>query len=822
MKKKNKRLLALSLISLFAATIAVGGLSYAAYINKEEHSETFNVDLDYAQYFSGGSGTEADPYIISNADNLKNLSKLVLLGVFNSNHYFELGSDITRQSSDGYLVPIGTDDTPFYSTFNGNGHKISNLLVKGSDFGDNGPFGYVANGATIKNFILDSPRVTATTNVTGGNYSYGYSTISANPFRSIISESQAESISLTATTQNSDETSMTAFRISYSGLPTTYDYELKVSDSSMLSVTKDATNKNWTCTVNTSSTSKYFTAEIYTQGLIEVDGEYRFAQYAIERYKFYYSTDLNGIASGTNDTHIYRKTIRTPNSTVYNGSTSTTYYNKHEIYVGLVVGHLDGKAENIGVMNGTLDCETIPFRANSLLIGKKIDDDDTAQLSKENAFFNKIYASTSLAYSSTQTGSSSAIDYNAANRYLNNIYSDTNSAYMTNSAKDIIKVYGKNNNISTSADPSLKTYKFKGSYTDETGKLITYDDTNYGQGKFLSYNKYLYAAAGQTQSSGSWYQDTTGRKNVLIADGISMWATPDVNNGFWNTLINGSGDFYLTFNIDYLLFDPNYSTSNGSSLGIDMRGVGRKTTLDNYLFFYKSDYYSDPGTSLDTYSNYPLNTVGIGSVGNYSGGYVSYDEDGSDPTVFTSDDINGTSGNSSSIYELKHKDITMVANNSSFWDSTYKRYPYIVFGIKNTSDTSASFEFNILKLSITISNKNGNYAGDPVTVDYFPSSYTGTFDATNQEWPSIKSSNTRVGTTLFSKTANSSGGVDIYSQNYTSYKIYATRSATSNYANTVSITYQYTQGSGSALSSNAIPYNETGFTTASISSGTVS
>jgi hypothetical protein len=820
MKKRNKRLLLLSLISIFAATIAVGGLSYAAYINKEKHSQTFNVALDYAQYFSGGSGTESNPYIISNADNLKNLSKLVLLGVFNSNHYFRLGSDISRQSSDGYLIPIGTDDTPFYSTFDGNGRKITNLLVKGSDFGDNGVFGYVANGATIKNFILDTPRVTATTDVTGGNYSYGYSTISANPFRSIITESQAESISLTATTQNSDETAMTAFSISYSGLPTSYDYELKVSDSSVLSVIKDTTNKRWACTVNSSTTSKYFTAEIYTRGLITVDGEFRLARYTIERYKFYYSTDLDGIASGTNDTHIYRKTIRTPNSTIYNGSTSTTYYNKHEIYVGLVVGHLDGKAENIGVMNGTLDCESVPFRANSLLIGKKIDDDDTAQLSKESAFFNKIYSSNSLSYSSTKTGSSSVVDYEAANNYLNNIYSDSNSAYMTNGAKSIIRVYGRNPNISTSANPSLKTYKFTGSYIDESGKLVTYDTTNYGEGKFLSYGRYLYAAAGQKQSSPGWL-GIDGRKNVYIADGVSMWATPDVNTGFWNTLINGSGDFYLTFSIDYLLFDPNYSSGDDTSLRIDMRGVGKRSSVGGN-FLRKYDYYSDPGTGLDTNSNYPLNTIGVGSISGYSGGYVDYDDDGDDPTIFTSEDINATSGNSSDIYELKHKDIMMVANNDNFWDSTYSRYPYIIFGIKNISDTSASFEFNILKLSVTISNKNGNYAGDPVTVDYFPSSYSESFDSTNGVWPNIKSSNTRVGTTLFSKTANSSGNVSIYSQNYSSYKIYATRSATSNYANTVAITYQYTQGLGSSLPSDAIPYNENGFTTASISSGTVS
>ncbi|MCR4921911.1 MAG: hypothetical protein K5945_09465, partial [Bacteroidaceae bacterium] len=60
--------------------------------------------------------------------------------------------------------PIGTESNPFRGTFDGQGHKFSNLTVNADSYA--GLFGYVA-GATVKNFVLDN---TCAITATSGGY----------------------------------------------------------------------------------------------------------------------------------------------------------------------------------------------------------------------------------------------------------------------------------------------------------------------------------------------------------------------------------------------------------------------------------------------------------------------------------------------------------------------------------------------------------------------------------------------------------------------------------------------------------------------------
>ncbi len=118
-------------------------------------------DGGIASSFGGGSGSESDPYKISNPSQLAYLSKLVNSGNAQAGKYFVLTSDI-RLSNDrisGWtggaisFTPIGTEKNPFKGNFNGAGHSISGLYIDGI-LTCGGLFGN--NAGTVKNLKISS------------------------------------------------------------------------------------------------------------------------------------------------------------------------------------------------------------------------------------------------------------------------------------------------------------------------------------------------------------------------------------------------------------------------------------------------------------------------------------------------------------------------------------------------------------------------------------------------------------------------------------------------------------------------------------------
>ena len=147
-----------------------------------------------------GQGTEACPWLITNAQELKNLStiaqKLNFAGKFVSIGTEEQAGTLTITLNKGDTVDevkssnptnwasIGSSTLPFVGTFNGNGNTISGLYLL-TDDSYQGLFGYV-EGATIKNFTLKTSYLEYTGNgnvYLGGVVGYGEGT-----FRSIKSE----------------------------------------------------------------------------------------------------------------------------------------------------------------------------------------------------------------------------------------------------------------------------------------------------------------------------------------------------------------------------------------------------------------------------------------------------------------------------------------------------------------------------------------------------------------------------------------------------------------------------------------------------------
>ena len=116
--------------------------------------------------FAGGSGTEADPYLISTTAQLNNVRKY--LGA-----HFKMMCDVEFTKADfatgGALYnggagwePIGTKDSPFTGTFDGNGFAVKNLYVNISSSSADvyaGLFGY--NNGTIKNLGMVDGSVSA-------------------------------------------------------------------------------------------------------------------------------------------------------------------------------------------------------------------------------------------------------------------------------------------------------------------------------------------------------------------------------------------------------------------------------------------------------------------------------------------------------------------------------------------------------------------------------------------------------------------------------------------------------------------------------------
>ena len=132
MKKSSKLLIGLGFI-LVAGTIGVSA-SLAWFhptTSVGNNGETNTMPIDGSSssgYFAYGDGSEEKPYGIRTPRHLYNLAWLQYMGYFNNKQlHFELADNVNM--SGWTLPPIGTEDNPFISIFNGNGYVVSNLTV---------------------------------------------------------------------------------------------------------------------------------------------------------------------------------------------------------------------------------------------------------------------------------------------------------------------------------------------------------------------------------------------------------------------------------------------------------------------------------------------------------------------------------------------------------------------------------------------------------------------------------------------------------------------------------------------------------------------
>ncbi|MBQ7622190.1 MAG: hypothetical protein IJS66_00435 [Bacteroidales bacterium] len=131
---------------------------------------TMDVSIPDTGDFSGGTGTEEDPYLITSPEDLIELSlKVNTAGdnAYASKYYRQAG---TINMSGKSFTPIGnTQDTPFKGHYNGGGNSITNLSTAGTDSSNpaSGVFGYAID-AEISNVVIRKRTNTGDFNRVGG------------------------------------------------------------------------------------------------------------------------------------------------------------------------------------------------------------------------------------------------------------------------------------------------------------------------------------------------------------------------------------------------------------------------------------------------------------------------------------------------------------------------------------------------------------------------------------------------------------------------------------------------------------------------------
>lgn len=674
--KKTSLYSAIVIFSLTTGAVSVAAFSYAAYLNANQYelpidANTVNIS---SMFSSGGSGTSAAPYLISNSTDLRTLQKLTVLGVFSSSTYFRMTSDITFSGDP--LVPIGNEDYPFFSQFDGYGYKIVNLNVNGANTNDIGMFGYVALGASIKNLVLQTPTV----NVIANNVGTAVSAPSANPMYPILNTAGANIGNLTFT--NTTPARFTVPRTTVVGTDgATYSIIYQSTNTSLL---YESSPGVWTCgQPNTSSPTTLYPVSLIARVFALYNNQ--IISYSLERWQ------INVKGNGTVE----------PGSTTVNPGWfkcihNTTY--PHETYVGLFVGHLDGSASFLGMYggnvpgtsNGTLTVNSRNARSYSCLIGfARTDnplDDSGANMDQTLLDFNEIIPANGLdgtSYSVLE-GTNPIVNYTTQ---YNRAIAATTAYGLTSTEAALTRFYPNlsNTHVSyTNPDSSIDTY-----YVQRINKPL-------GVGTREEYLRYRFLF---------WYLYDWFGRDATMRNGLWLWL---------NTTNSSVRRFTRT------------STTYEISLTMDF--IANSTSTNNYFQILYNRY--NPTLSETNTTKYDLvvddHWVNLGT--SYVNDVLVYDP--SQHPVVKAQGAGTTSG------VLTTDTLTFTVNtSSSFWNTT-NYFPLIAIGVgKGTpvptdNDASSSvrynyddfaadtFELNIIRMDIRFTSKDGDVSSQTSNIDY--------------------------------------------------------------------------------------------------------
>ena len=135
----------------------------------------FTTAISRAQTFSGGSGTENNPYQIKTVADLTELATLANNDKSDyydatKGKYFKLMNDITYGSNDTF-TPIGGVVNGYYryfhGTFDGDGHIISGIVCNNPSSDFQGLFGEISENGIVRNVIVANATISGQYNVGG-------------------------------------------------------------------------------------------------------------------------------------------------------------------------------------------------------------------------------------------------------------------------------------------------------------------------------------------------------------------------------------------------------------------------------------------------------------------------------------------------------------------------------------------------------------------------------------------------------------------------------------------------------------------------------
>ena len=122
----------------------------------------------FAQFSGSGTGTESDPYLIYNENQLAQVANF--LGqegvVFKLQKDLNVSNYIAENNPNQGWTPIGVQSSPFQGMFYGNGHTISGVFINRSSTNYVGFFGYVS-GAIIQDLNISGTSIKGSTDVGG-------------------------------------------------------------------------------------------------------------------------------------------------------------------------------------------------------------------------------------------------------------------------------------------------------------------------------------------------------------------------------------------------------------------------------------------------------------------------------------------------------------------------------------------------------------------------------------------------------------------------------------------------------------------------------
>ncbi|AQQ08782.1 hypothetical protein L21SP3_00572 [Sedimentisphaera cyanobacteriorum] len=131
------------------------------YIDETENGEEdywYTAESGYPEFtwtiFSGGAGTQANPFVISSAEDMEKLASDSEFWKYS----FALGNHIDLAGSE--LAPIGNETIPFTGTFSGDGYAISGFSCDTLEEGLCGLFGI--NAGTLKWIALEDVNINIT------------------------------------------------------------------------------------------------------------------------------------------------------------------------------------------------------------------------------------------------------------------------------------------------------------------------------------------------------------------------------------------------------------------------------------------------------------------------------------------------------------------------------------------------------------------------------------------------------------------------------------------------------------------------------------